>query len=196
MQQWSRDYYWMVHDCTSDPSRQARIRAYIFEGIAKFHVRSTLGLLPFISPRPVPIFCRSGPVSLYHRQRRCMVHPWPLHCTRRPIWAVHGPSFRLLQLPLFDASLAVPLAPHKRRLPSRSSSGEVLCGGKEALCRTHMAPPPLAEEVPQRPDPIPCVLLPEEHEPRHRKRRFRTPPCDARRPAHTSPAEYSETRRD
>ena len=48
MQQWSRNYVQMTQGHRSDPAAQARVRAYVFDGVSKFHMSYTLGLVPLL----------------------------------------------------------------------------------------------------------------------------------------------------
>ncbi|KAI0248285.1 hypothetical protein BJV78DRAFT_1284904 [Lactifluus subvellereus] len=48
MQQWSRNYIQMAQGHHSDPAAQARLRAYVFDGVSKFHMSHTLGLVPLL----------------------------------------------------------------------------------------------------------------------------------------------------
>jgi hypothetical protein len=48
MQQWSRNYLQMAQGHRSDPAAQARLRAFAFDGVSKFHMSRALGLVPLL----------------------------------------------------------------------------------------------------------------------------------------------------
>jgi hypothetical protein len=48
MQQWSRNYLQMAQGHHSDPAGQARLRAFAFDGVSKFHMSHALGLVPLL----------------------------------------------------------------------------------------------------------------------------------------------------
>ena len=48
MQQWSRNYLRMAQAQCSDPAAQARMRAFAFDGVSKFHMSHALELVPLL----------------------------------------------------------------------------------------------------------------------------------------------------
>ena len=48
MQQWSRNYLRMAQAHCSDPAAQARMRAFAFDGVSKFHMSHALELVPLL----------------------------------------------------------------------------------------------------------------------------------------------------
>ncbi|KAI0299554.1 hypothetical protein BC826DRAFT_893751, partial [Russula brevipes] len=48
MQQWSRNYLQMAQGHRTDPAAQARLRAFAFDGVSKFHMSHALGLVPLL----------------------------------------------------------------------------------------------------------------------------------------------------
>jgi len=48
MQQWSRNYLRMAQAHCSDPAAQARMRAFAFDGVSKFHMSRALELVPLL----------------------------------------------------------------------------------------------------------------------------------------------------
>ncbi len=48
MQQWSRNYLQMAQGHHSDPAAQARLRAFAFDGVSKFHMSHAMGFVPLL----------------------------------------------------------------------------------------------------------------------------------------------------
>ncbi|KAI0262404.1 hypothetical protein BC834DRAFT_1034408 [Gloeopeniophorella convolvens] len=48
MQQWSRNYLQMTQGQSSDPAAQARLRAFVFHGVSKFHMSHALKMVPLL----------------------------------------------------------------------------------------------------------------------------------------------------
>ncbi|KAI0293861.1 hypothetical protein B0F90DRAFT_1760714 [Multifurca ochricompacta] len=56
MQQWSRNYLQMAQGHRSDPAAQARLRAFVFDGVSRFHMSHALGLVPLLLHVSVILF--------------------------------------------------------------------------------------------------------------------------------------------